>query len=433
MAQVAASPSLKSVLKIRQGTKATPPPTTTLTADAQPIDHKEFNTRILLAQSAVDILQLVESESNLNHVNILTAFQRFAMFHQRTLHDIAQLKRQRVPHVIQVDEEDSARLDMYKVQLQRHHHDLNLIYSARFWNLVAELERQCQMHIHCVPSRYLYYLLKSLLVLHLAPSTLMENLAAQVTHRLPQDRFSVDKLVHFLHGFAILSTPNDCSKAWMEPTFQRICSYLLTQDSTPELLSMAAWACTVAKVHHPELIDAVLKAANAHPVPGVAFSTQAYQIHLDSQLANLPCQHTLAPSRVGEFKQALVRQQHGNVSSTLHEVVSTTLLQMSVPHTNEYVMEYGYSLDIALIEERIGIEVNGPSHYQLRRNPSEQYLLGASMLKMRHIQRAGWTVIQVAYEDFCKLPLGKPRQEFLSLLLEVAMANRLDRRQDRGI
>ncbi|RQM28311.1 hypothetical protein B5M09_007461 [Aphanomyces astaci] len=111
---------------------------------------------------------------HLNHVNVLTAFQRFAMFHQRTLQDIAQLKKQRIPNVVQVDEEDAARLDLYKVQLQRYHHDLNLIYSSRFWNLVDEMERQCQMHMHYVPSRYLFYLLKSLLALHVAPSKLME-------------------------------------------------------------------------------------------------------------------------------------------------------------------------------------------------------------------------------------------------------------------
>ncbi|RHY88526.1 hypothetical protein DYB35_008565 [Aphanomyces astaci] len=135
---------------------------------------KHVSLKLPLGFNPIVSISGVPSDKHLNHVNVLTAFQRFAMFHQRTLQDIAQLKKQRIPNVVQVDEEDAARLDLYKVQLQRYHHDLNLIYSSRFWNLVDEMERQCQMHMHYVPSRYLFYLLKSLLALHVAPSKLME-------------------------------------------------------------------------------------------------------------------------------------------------------------------------------------------------------------------------------------------------------------------
>ncbi|KAH9051683.1 hypothetical protein Ae201684P_013561 [Aphanomyces euteiches] len=415
VAQMSNTPTLQSALKIQNDKERRESPST---------DHRAINTKILLAKSSLDILQIVASEPHVNYVNVLTAFQRFSMFHQRTMVDIARLKRTKAPTPLPPLDDDDSDFDnshwvLYKAQLQKHHHDLNLIYSTRFWNLVNDMERQCEMHLHTIASRYLFQLLKALLALHLAPARLVENLARQVDHRLTQQRFSVDKLAHFLHGFAILCAAE--KPAWMEPLFTNICDYMVAQDARPEVLAMAAWSCAVANIHHGPLFDMLFKTANGlETTLSPTFATQTYQVYLDVG------RRGLSPDRVDEYKQALATQQARNVSSTLHTVVSDTLKEMKIAHVNEYVMELGYSLDIALVEEKIGIEVNGPSHYQLRFNPSERYLLGPSLLKLRHVQtRAGWTILQVVYEDFTKVPPGQPRQEYLSLLLEVAMANRV--------
>ncbi|KAF0718001.1 Aste57867_1965 [Aphanomyces stellatus] len=436
LAQIGNTPTLKQTLKIRQDKGAG--------FALSPTDHKAINTKVLLAQSAVDVLQLVDSEKDLNHVNILTAFQRFAMFYQRTLQDIARLKRQRLPHLVEVDDEDAARLALYKAQLQKLHHDLNLIYSTRS---VLEFGLGNGTPVpNANASRAIALSFSLTQSARVASPRAVEidgvchhsdlsqqknhprrrrNLALQVQHRLPQERFSVDKLVHFLHGFAILCASDEHAKSWIGPTFDNICEYILTQDTSPELLAMAGWACIVAKAPHAQLYETLLQTANSMPTRSVTVSTQVYQVYLDATILQLPCRDVLTPHLRDSCKQALVQQQHRNVSSTLHTIVSDTLRDMRVPHVNEFVMELGYSLDIALVDERIGIEVNGPVHYQLRYDPSERMLLGASMLKMRHVQHAGWTIIQVPYEDMSKLASGKPRQDYLSFLLEVAMANRV--------
>ncbi|OQR92124.1 hypothetical protein ACHHYP_04060 [Achlya hypogyna] len=430
LAQVTASPKLRATLAIREDQDST----RTATKKEPTAAFKEFNTKLLLAESGAEVLTLMEQQAacELNHVNVLTAFQRFAMFHTQTHREIFAMKRKRLdamPNVSATEDDDVSLAALERSKYQRLHLDTMLIYSTRFWNLVDELERQVQMHLHMVPSRYIFGLMKSLTGLQLAPSGLMGTLATQTLYRLEHHRFSPERLVHLAHGFATLCAADCSAQSWLPELFTRVGDYVLAHQEplSPELLSMFAWSCAVAKVHHPGIVARLVDVAAAHKNPAMALATQVYQVHLEGwpETAQLPV------ATVEAFKAKLLRQQRTNISSHLHKQISETLTRMQIAHANEYVLPQGYSLDIALVDDKIGIEVNGPMHYQLRRNPTEQWLMGSTLLKMRHIQQSGWTVLQVSHMDFTKLPTPKQREDYLSLLLEVATANRSPPRTGR--
>ncbi|KAJ1477170.1 RAP domain-containing protein, partial [Baffinella frigidus] len=68
--------------------------------------------------------------------------------------------------------------------------------------------------------------------------------------------------------------------------------------------------------------------------------------------------------------------------------------------------ESGYSLDLALLDadRQVCIEVDGPSHFVARgRRP-----LGSTLLKHRHLQAMGWTVISVPFWEW-QAVAGRPR------------------------
>ncbi|EQC27039.1 hypothetical protein SDRG_15153 [Saprolegnia diclina VS20] len=425
LAQLTASPKLRSVLNIRQDHD-----TTQSAAKKDPTsDFKEFNTKLLLAESGAEVLSLMEAQHprSLNHVNVLTAFQRFAMFHIQTHREIFAMKRKRMGAMASMpssdSDDDDTLIALERSKYQRLHLDTMLIYSTRFWTFVDELERHVQMHLHLVPSRFLHGLMKSLIGLQLAPSGVMASLAQQVLYRLDQDRITPERLVHLLHGFASLCAADRSAQAWLPELFTRVSDYVLAQTDpvlTPELLGMLAWSCAVAQVPHVGVATQLLETARTHKSPSMAFATQVYQVHLE----NWPGTPRLPDATLETFKAKLMQQQRTNISSHLHRQISTTLERMQIQHANEHVLSQGYSLDIALVDAKIGIEVNGPMHYQLRRNPTEQWLMGSTLLKMRHIQLEGWTVIQVSHLDFTKLPTPKQREDYLSLLLEVATASR---------
>jgi very-short-patch-repair endonuclease len=63
----------------------------------------------------------------------------------------------------------------------------------------------------------------------------------------------------------------------------------------------------------------------------------------------------------------------------------------------------GYAVDITIPSMRVAIEADGPSHFSRTAGPSGSLLqLGATAMKHRHLQRLGWTVVNVPYSDWDK-------------------------------
>lgn len=99
--------------------------------------------------------------------------------------------------------------------------------------------------------------------------------------------------------------------------------------------------------------------------------------------------------------------------SFLQEQVGDALKSLGIPHKHEYDVD-GLVVDIVLLERKIALEVDGPSHYF--RNV--QRIDGSTQLRNRLLQRMGWRVKSVPYFQFQDLtPAGK--QIYLTDLLEA--------------
>ena len=59
-----------------------------------------------------------------------------------------------------------------------------------------------------------------------------------------------------------------------------------------------------------------------------------------------------------------------------------------------------YFIDIALIKEKIAIEVNGPWHYTFSQDTQENFLLGDSQIKERFLKKLGWQVIVIDFDEW---------------------------------
>jgi RAP domain len=137
------------------------------------------------------------------------------------------------------------------------------------------------------------------------------------------------------------------------------------------------------------------------------------------------CQSDTTSDKNGQKKLSIM-------TSKLHLEVSDSLNQIGFQHVNEYTIsmkdlvdEYNITLpsqynmdiitiDIANIEKKIAIEVDGPSHYNICIN-TKQVLVdnnciisnrlqyepnGSTLFKRRLLQQMGWNVIIVPYWDW---------------------------------
>ncbi|CAI5947682.1 unnamed protein product [Closterium sp. NIES-64] len=76
-----------------------------------------------------------------------------------------------------------------------------------------------------------------------------------------------------------------------------------------------------------------------------------------------------------------------------------------------------YSIDIALPGRRIALEVDGPSHFT--RNTLTP--LGATALKRRHLEAAGWTVISIPFYHWNHLEGEVQQQDYLERALGISI------------
>lgn len=119
------------------------------------------------------------------------------------------------------------------------------------------------------------------------------------------------------------------------------------------------------------------------------------------------------------------------VSSTFNKIGFANVLE-HVIDTNEIKDEYGIqlphspkeflSIDIANVEKRVGIEVDGPGHFvrlidkpgtSLSRNfddRGENRVNGPTMLKHRLLTHLGWHIIHLPYWEFQDLAGDKARE-----------------------
>ncbi|CEO97857.1 hypothetical protein PBRA_005971 [Plasmodiophora brassicae] len=130
--------------------------------------------------------------------------------------------------------------------------------------------------------------------------------------------------------------------------------------------------------------------------------------------------HVKTDVMVSRFRDAMSRTMQLHVSRMEGEVVDA-LSRMYQPGyvVSGYICPgTGYSIDAALPKERIAVEVNGPMHF-LRDCCSNRVtsMNGASRLKRYLLERYGWRIVDVNFEDWDKT--GGDREQQQELLQQL--------------
>ena len=66
----------------------------------------------------------------------------------------------------------------------------------------------------------------------------------------------------------------------------------------------------------------------------------------------------------------------------------------------------GYSVDYALVDERIAIEVDGPSHFARSGDGAGRRPVGETVIKHRQLAALGWRLLSITRDDWD--PLSPP-------------------------
>ena len=96
-------------------------------------------------------------------------------------------------------------------------------------------------------------------------------------------------------------------------------------------------------------------------------------------------------------------------ASLLHESVMSALRKLGVTHEQEHIcFQTGRSIDVALLDRRIAIEVDGPSHFL-----NTQKRTGTTLLRNRALAGAGWRVVSFPFFEWDALDSMSDQKEYI--------------------
>ena len=172
-------------------------------------------------------------------------------------------------------------------------------------------------------------------------------------------------------------------------------------------LANLAWACAVADAHDADLVAALRRRLERG---GIDFTdeglTQLHQAQLWCERERgLPdAAQPLPPAlrercRAAMFDKATADAARQRVSDFQRQV-GASLRRLGEVVEEEHITADGHSLDYALVDERIAIEVDGPSHFVAHGDGAGRRELGNTELKRRQLGALGWRLVAVPFFEW---------------------------------
>ncbi|KAG9446468.1 hypothetical protein H6P81_012596 [Aristolochia fimbriata] len=143
----------------------------------------------------------------------------------------------------------------------------------------------------------------------------------------------------------------------------------------------------------------------------------ASQVQLANQSLKLEYPH-LGLSLTSDLEKQIAyarktKRFNQKTTSSFQKEVARLLVSVGLKWVREYSVD-GYALDAALIDQKIALEIDGPTHFS--RNLGTP--LGHTMLKRRYITSAGWNVVSVVHQEWEELQGEHEQLEYLRQILE---------------
>ncbi|XP_026457556.1 RAP domain-containing protein, chloroplastic-like [Papaver somniferum] len=141
------------------------------------------------------------------------------------------------------------------------------------------------------------------------------------------------------------------------------------------------------------------------------------QIHLVNQCLKLehPDLHLHLASDLEEKIARLGNTKRFNqkITSSFQKEVARLLVSMGLEWVREHSVD-GYSLDAALVDKKLALEIDGPTHFS--RNLGNP--LGHTMLKRRYVSAAGWKLVSLCHQEWEELQGEFEQLDYLREILK---------------
>ncbi|XP_010672528.2 RAP domain-containing protein, chloroplastic [Beta vulgaris subsp. vulgaris] len=107
------------------------------------------------------------------------------------------------------------------------------------------------------------------------------------------------------------------------------------------------------------------------------------------------------------------RRFNQKVTSSFQKEVARVLFGTGLEWVREYALD-AYTLDAALIDKRVALEIDGPTHFS--RNSGVP--LGHTVLKRRYVAASGWDIVSVVHQEWQELEGSGEQEEYLRQILK---------------